>query len=63
MYSDRVIFPNRMIYAKFVKTVVMDPYLEGISVDNDGCKLKTMFLELFLEKSKNVAIDLKRFGY
>ena len=25
LYSDRVIFPNRLIYAKFVKTVVMKP--------------------------------------
>jgi trans-aconitate 2-methyltransferase len=32
LHSDRVIFPNRMIYAKFVKTVIMKPYLERISV-------------------------------
>ena len=51
-----------MVYAKFAKRVVMKPYLEGISVDNDGCKLKTIFLEWFL-KSKKAAIDLKRFGY
>jgi trans-aconitate 2-methyltransferase len=50
LYSDRVIFPNRMMYAKFVKTVVMKPYLERISVDNDDCKLKTLFLELFLDE-------------
>jgi hypothetical protein len=52
-----------MIYAKFIITVVMKPYLERISVDNDSCKLKTVFLELFLDEVENVAIDLKRFDY
>jgi hypothetical protein len=28
----------------------MKPYLERISVDNDDCKLKTLFLELFLDE-------------
>lgn len=27
LYSDCVILPNRRIYSKFVKTVVMKPYL------------------------------------
>ena len=45
LYSYRVIFPNHMVYAKFIKRVVMKRYLERISVDNDGCKLKTIFLE------------------
>jgi hypothetical protein len=50
LYSDRVIFPNSMMCDKFVKTVVMNPYLERISVDNDDYKLKTLFLELFLDE-------------
>jgi trans-aconitate methyltransferase len=48
--SDRVILPNRHIYSKFVKTVVMKPYLERLSPDNDDSKLKTVFLELFLDE-------------
>ena len=39
-----------MVYAKFIKRAVMKRYLERISVDNDGCKLKTIFLELFLDE-------------
>jgi trans-aconitate methyltransferase len=48
--SDRVILPNRHIYSKFVKTVVMKPSLERLSPDNDDSKLKTVFLELFLDE-------------
>ena len=49
---DCVILPNRRIYSKFVKTVVMKSYLERLSQDNDedGDKLKTLFLELFLDE-------------
>jgi trans-aconitate 2-methyltransferase len=49
--SDCVILPNRRIYSKFVKTVVMKSHLEYLSPDNDDIdKLKTLFLEVFLDK-------------
>jgi ubiquinone/menaquinone biosynthesis C-methylase UbiE len=32
--SDSIIFPNRQIYSKFIKTVVMKPYLDHLSQDN-----------------------------
>ncbi len=47
--SDCVILPNRHIYSRFVKTVVAKPYLERLSPDNSD-KLKTAFLELFLDE-------------
>jgi trans-aconitate 2-methyltransferase len=47
--SDCVILPNRHVYSRFVKTVVAKPYLECLSPDN-GDKLKTAFLELFLDE-------------
>jgi trans-aconitate 2-methyltransferase len=50
LHSDRVFFPNRRIYSKFIKTVVMKPYLERLGADNDGRKLKTLFLDLFLDE-------------
>jgi trans-aconitate 2-methyltransferase len=49
LHNDRVFFPNRLMYAKFIKTVVMKPYLEHLAVDNDGSKLKNLFLDLFLD--------------
>jgi trans-aconitate 2-methyltransferase len=51
--SDCVILPNRQIYTKFVKTVVMKAYLERLTPDNDdneADKLKTLFLDLFLDE-------------
>ena len=49
--SDSVIFPNREIYSKFLKTVVMKPYLDYLSQHNDEIdKLKTLFLEVFLDE-------------
>jgi trans-aconitate 2-methyltransferase len=50
LHSDRVFFSNRRIYAKFIKTVVMKPYLQHLAVDKEGCKLKTLFLDLFLDE-------------
>ncbi len=47
--NDCVIFPNRHIYSKFVKTVVMKSYLERLPIDGDD-KLKTQFYELFLDE-------------
>ena len=52
LHSDHVVFPNLQTYAKFVKTVVMKPYLERFAVDNDGYKLKTIFLDLFLDENE-----------
>jgi trans-aconitate 2-methyltransferase len=49
--SDCIILPNRHMYSRFVKTVVAKPYLERLSPDN-GDKLKTAFLELFLDEVK-----------
>jgi trans-aconitate 2-methyltransferase len=50
--TDCVILPNRRVYSKFVKTVVMKSYLEHLSRDNDDGidKLKALFLELFLDE-------------
>ena len=51
--SDCVVLPNRQIYSKFVKTVVMKTYLDHLSsdnYDNDIDKLKAMFLEVFLDQ-------------
>ena len=59
--SDRVILPNRQVYYKFVKTVIIKSYLEHLSQDNedpDIDKLKTLFLDMFLnevEKSGNTS--------
>ena len=48
--GDHVTLPNQRIYSKFIKTVVMKPYLERLTADNDGHKLKTLFLNLFLDE-------------
>src|SRR5437764_2183406 len=53
VYSNNncVILPNRQIYSKFVKTVVMKPYLDHLPPHNDEIdKLKTLFLEVFLDE-------------
>ncbi len=38
--SDFVILPNRHIFSKFVKAVVMKTYLERLSPDNNWMALK-----------------------
>jgi trans-aconitate 2-methyltransferase len=55
--SDSVIFANRQIYSKFVKTVVLKSYSDYLSQHNDNGddridKLKTLFLKLFLDEVK-----------
>jgi hypothetical protein len=55
--SDSIIFPNPEIYSKFVKIVVMKPYLDHLSQDNgeddNGIdKLKALFLKVFLDVVK-----------
>jgi len=49
--SDCVILPNRRVYSKFVKTVVLKSYLDHLSRDNDHPdidKLGKLFLNVFL---------------
>jgi trans-aconitate 2-methyltransferase len=51
--SDCVVLPNRQVYSKFVKTVVMKSYLDLLSSDNYDSgidKLKAMFLKVFLDQ-------------
>jgi trans-aconitate methyltransferase len=51
--SDYVVLQNRQLYSKFVKTVVMKPYLDYISsnkYEKDIDKLKAMFLDVFLDQ-------------
>jgi trans-aconitate methyltransferase len=59
LHSDHVILPNRLIYSKFVKTVVMKSYLEHLSPDNNDDKLKTLFLNLFLDEVEKCSKKLK----
>ena len=44
--STNVSLANRKIYARFVKTVIMKPFLEHLSDD----KTRNRFLELFLHE-------------
>jgi trans-aconitate methyltransferase len=51
--NDTVTLPNQGIYSKFVKTVVMKPYLDHLSSSNDDYyadKLKDLFLKFFLDE-------------
>jgi hypothetical protein len=51
--DDGVILPNQRIYSKFVKTVVMKPYLDHLSSHNDDYdtdELKDLFLKLSLDE-------------
>ena len=63
-YSDDcVTLPNRRIYSKFVKTVVMKSYLDHLSSDNDDYdidKLKDLFLELFLDEVEKCSNKLNK---
>ncbi len=64
--SDSVIFPNREIYSKFLKTVVMKSYLDHLSQDNDNDnhdeidKLKALFLKLFLDEAEKCTSQSNR---
>ena len=55
---DCVTLPNQRIYSRFTKTVVAKPYLDCLSLDN-GDKLKTGFLKLFLDEVKRNSSDSK----
>jgi hypothetical protein len=52
---------DREIYSRFVKTVIMKPFLEHLSDDDvDDDKLKNRYWELFLqeiEKSKSASVN------
>jgi len=53
--SDCVILPNRRVYSKFVKTVVLKSYLEHLSRENDHPdidKLKKLFLDVFMGEAE-----------
>ena len=54
--KDSVVFPNRSVYTKFIKTVVMKSYLEHLSVNNrsnsNNEKLKDLFFNMFLNEIK-----------
>jgi hypothetical protein len=58
-----MIIPNRRIYSKFAKTVVMKPYLEYLSADNNDSKLETLFLKLFLDEVEKYSIRSRVAGY
>ncbi len=53
-----VVFPNRNVYAKFIKTVIMKSYLEHLSVSNnnknndDNETLRALFFDMFLNEIK-----------
>jgi trans-aconitate 2-methyltransferase len=55
---DCVILTNRRIYSRFIKTVVAKPYLDRLSLDN-GDKLRTAFLKLFLDEVDRNSSKLK----
>jgi trans-aconitate 2-methyltransferase len=46
LHTDCVNLPDREIYSRFVKTVIMRPFLEHLPDD----KIKNRYLELFLEE-------------
>jgi trans-aconitate 2-methyltransferase len=56
--KDHAVFPNRNVYAKFIKTVIMKSYLEQLSLSsndnntNDNEKLKALFFDMFLNEIK-----------
>jgi trans-aconitate 2-methyltransferase len=56
--SDYVTLPNRHIYSRFIKTVVAKAYLERLTPDN-GNKLKTAFLKLFLDEVRKLSNESK----
>lgn len=46
LHNDRVILTNRDIYSRFVKTVIMKPFLEHLPDE----KVRLRYLELFLDE-------------
>jgi trans-aconitate 2-methyltransferase len=46
LHNDRVSLTNRDLYAKFVKTVIMEPFLECLPDD----EIRNSYLELFLHQ-------------
>ena len=58
LHNDCVNLIDREIYSRFVKTVIMKPFLEYLPDDDD--KLRNRYLELFLqevEKSRSASIS------
>jgi len=61
LHNDHVILTNREIYSRFVKTVIMKPFLQHLPDD----KIRNRYLELFLDEVKRVVLvitNLKCFG-
>jgi hypothetical protein len=61
--KDSVVFPNRNVYTKFVKTVIMKSYLEHLSANNnnsnDDERLKALFFDMFLDEIKKYSNRLE----
>jgi trans-aconitate methyltransferase len=56
LHDDRVIMTNREIYSRFVKTVIMKPFLERLP-DN---KTRDRYLELFLDRVETRSTSSKK---
>jgi trans-aconitate methyltransferase len=46
LHNDRINLANRKLYSRFVKTVIMKPFLERLTEE----KIKNRYLDLFLNK-------------
>ena len=56
--NDYIVFPNRDIFYKFIKTVVMKSYLDFLSISNDkeGETLKVQFFHAFMHEIEKSGI-------
>jgi hypothetical protein len=56
LHNDRVILTNREIYSRFVKTVIMKPFLEHLPDD----KIRNRYLESFLDEVEKRSTSSKK---
>jgi len=56
LHNDRVILDNREIYSRFVRTVIMKPFLEHLPDD----KIRNRYLELFLDEVEKRSTSSKK---
>lgn len=56
LHNDRVTLTNREIYSRFVKTVVMKPFLECLPDD----ETRNRFLEFFLDEVESKSTSMKK---
>jgi trans-aconitate 2-methyltransferase len=56
LHDDRVKLSNRQIYSKFVRTVIMKPFLERIPND----KIRNRYLKLFLDEIEERSTSSKK---